>query len=119
MIQIQHQAQQLIFSINHFNIPSQNRFQTQSPYLPTPPALQLLHRQSCVETSPVQAMQEGNFDIIPLKLYYDDVLRKSHTIHIIEGFFFLLNGSKPEPSSGRTTLLSAFRDINTFAAWNV
>ena len=103
------------------NTPSQNTFQAQPPSLPTPSALQLLHRWSWVDTSLVQTIQEGNFDIYSLpKLHYDDSLRKKHTVQIMEEFFFPMNGSRPELTSGRTKLQSAFRDIRTFlAAWNV
>jgi hypothetical protein len=87
-----------------------------------PPAANLRSRWSWVDSTLIQSIANGDFDIHSLpKLHSEESLRKKFTTSAIEGFFIPANNTKaPELRDGTPKLYASFNDINTFlSAWYV
>ena len=87
-----------------------------------PPAANLHSRWLWVDSTLIQSITNGDFDIHSLpKLHSDESLRKKFTTSVIEGFFIPANNAKlPELRDGTPKLYTSFNDINTFlSAWYV
>ena len=81
----------------------------------------VLSRFYWVETSVVQSISDGDFDIHDLpKLHREEEQRMRHSKKVTEGLHFPADGGKPELVTGRTKMHLAFKDLATFlSAWMV
>ena len=86
------------------------------------PVQNVLSRWSWVETTTVESIANGQFDLNSLpKLHRQEEFRNRHVKATAEGFHFPLDRLKPvEVIVGRTKMHLAFKDLSTFiSTWQV